>query len=105
MYGGFQRKHSSIGFYVKGSVRIIKPIFDYYKGFQIKRINKGRVARAVVLRQTYNFTKKDNLAGNFRLNSSILIKKKSTLSSKYLMGPSVTVFRNKRVLSLFKGAI
>lgn len=105
LYGGFNRKFSSVGYYIKGSVRILKPIYDYYKGYQIKRINKGKVTRSLIIRQVYKFKKKDYLYIQFRKNSSILVKKKNTFISKYLVGPGISVFRNKRLLTLFKKAL
>lgn len=44
-----------LGTFVKGAVRVIQAIPDPYKGFTVRRINKGRILKGIVIRQVYPF--------------------------------------------------
>ena len=59
LYGGFFRKTTSVGFFIKGSVRVYKPQVIFYKGYTKKKVKKGLIRRSILVRQTYNL--KNNL--------------------------------------------
>lgn len=105
LYGGFNRRHSSVGFIVKGSIRVVHPPTQYYKGYTVKVLKKGRVSRALLVRQTYVNSALDYATRQFRVNSGVLMKKKNTFMSAHITGPVSRQIRKKRLLTLFKGSI
>lgn len=101
LYGGFFRKTTSVGFFIKGSVRVYKPQVIFYKGYTKKKVKKGLIRRSILVRQTYNL--KNNLFFfNFSKNTSIFIKKKNVVTSKYIFGPSTRLLKKKNLIQLFK---
>lgn len=105
LYGGFNRKVTTAGFRIKGSVRIIQPIMDPYKGFTVKRINKGVVQDALIIRHNYNFTNPAGFVFNTKQNVSVLLKNNNEVLSKHILGPIFTSVRSKKFLNLFKHII
>lgn len=103
LYGGFWRKYTRLGFYIKGSCRKIKP-----KNFKNKTIvhkklfKKGHIIRALITRQAYNLNRLDGCVMRVKDNTSITIKKKKIPLSKYILGPGLIDLRKKKFLSLFK---
>ncbi len=102
LYKGFHKKFSKIGFFLKGSARVVEPPRIEYKGFKFKFNRKGDICRGILLRTRYNTYKKDGAVIFFKNNSLILIRKKQDLKSKYLYGPVSKNLKRKRFLSLFK---
>lgn len=102
LYKGFFRKNSKLGFFIKGSARIVTPPRLEYKGFKVKFNRKGDVCRGVIIRNTYNVVKPDGNVLNFKNNNLILLKKKQEPKSKYLYGPITKMLKRKRFISLFK---
>jgi len=100
LYGGFFRRTTQTGFFLKGAVRIIKPQLGFYKGFNIKKIKKGAVRRVLVVRTAYKKTLFP-LTFVFSKNSATLIKKKNLFLSKHILGPTSRLVRNKRLQKLF----
>ncbi len=102
LYGGFWRKFTKLGFYVKGSCKQIKP--KNYKNDNVVRkkfFKKGHIARALLTRQSYNIHRKDGCTLKLKDNTSITIKKKKIPLSKYILGPGLIDLRRKKFLSLF----
>lgn len=106
LYGGFYVKTQHLGYYVKGSVRLLKRQVSFYKGFYVNKFKKGAVRRVFILRTRRFFV---NSAGNsavlvfyFKNNSGNLIKKKNIFLSKYTLGPYLFAVKNKRISSFFK---
>lgn len=104
LYGGFNRHYSPVGYIVKGSIRVVHPPTQYYKGYTVKVLKKGRVSRALLVRQTYVSSLFDNRTRQFKINSGVLMKKKNTFISAHITGPVSRQIRKKRLLTLFKGA-
>jgi ribosomal protein L14 len=102
LYGGFRRQFTSISFYIKGSIRLIKPFVIYYKGFQVKRLKQGMIVRGLVSRQVYFCFYKTLFYNQTKTNTILLIKKKNIFLSQYLFGPGTYKIRNKRLLLLFQ---
>jgi len=102
LYKGFWRKSTSIGFFLKGSVRVIQPPRVGYKGHKFKFNKKGNICRAVVIRQVFPLIRKDGVTIRFRQNAGLLIKKKQNLKSKFSFGPSTILIKRKKFKSIFK---
>lgn len=105
LYKGFHRKHTTVGFFVKGSARIVEPPRLEYKGFKFKFNKKGDICRGLIVRNNYNVTRDDGSSLYFRSNDTILLKKKQEVKSKYLYGPVPYNLKRKKFLSLFKFVI
>lgn len=102
LYKGFFRKSTKLGFFVKGSAKIIEPPQIEYKGFKIKFNKKGDILRSIIIRNKFFIKKNDGLILYFKFNNSLIIKKKSEIRSKYIYGPSTILLKRKKILSLFK---
>ena len=81
LYKGFHRKVSTVGFFIKGSARIVEPPRIEYKGFKFKFNRKGDICRALLIRCRKSIRKLDGSVTSFFSNSGILIKKKNRTSS------------------------
>jgi len=105
LYKGFHRKVSTVGFFIKGSARIVEPPRIEYKGFKFKFNRKGDICRALLIRCRKSIRKLDGSVTSFFSNSGILIKKKQNVKSKYINGPSSYHLKRKKFKSLFKSLI
>lgn len=105
LYGGFSRKFTGTGNFIKGTVRIVLPPNFYYKGFSTKVILKGSVIRSLITRQVYNSSFGFSLVSSARKSSSVVIKKKNNVISKHLLGPAFAKLKHKRILTLFKARL
>ena len=101
LYKGFNRKVTSVGYFIKGSARVVEPPRIEYKGFKFKFNKKGDICRGLIIRVRFNLVRKDGLAVYFANNSIILLKKKQDVKSKYLHGPVSSLIRRKKFLNLF----
>lgn len=102
LYGGFKRLVSRTGFRVKGSVRVIQPMLDPYKGFKIKRINKGETSPALLVRQAFNYQHRTGAMFRTSKNGALLLKNTKEILAKHCLGPCLTLVRKKKILQLFK---
>jgi len=78
---------------------------DPYKGFTVKRINKGVVQDALIIRHNYNFTNSAGFVFKTKQNVSVLLKNNNEVLSKHILGPIFTSVRSKKFLNLFKHII
>lgn len=101
LYKGFFRKASTIGFFLKGSSRVIEPPRYQYKGYKTKSNKKGDICRALLIRSTFPIFRKDGSSFIFKSNAAILIKKKQNPKSKFFFGPTLLMLRRKRFKALF----
>jgi large subunit ribosomal protein L14 len=102
LYKGFFRKQTSVGFFVKGSARIIQPPRVEYKGYKFRFNKKGDICRGLLTRQKFPLLRLDGTKICFNQNSTILIKKKQNPKSKYVLGPTTLLLRRKKFKSLHK---
>jgi len=105
LYKGFYKKTTKIGYFIKGSARVVEPPRIEYKGFKFKFHLKGDICRGLYIRGKYNIVKNDSSVIYFKKNNVILIKKKQDLKSKYLYGPISKCLRRKRFATLFNTSI
>lgn len=105
LYKGFFRKSSKLGFFIKGSARVVIPPRLEYKGFKVKFNRKGDICRGIIIRNKYNVVKPDGNVLIFKNNNLMLLKKKQEPKSKYLYGPVTKMLKRKRFVSLFKTII
>jgi ribosomal protein L14 len=101
LYGGFCRLKTKVGFYVKGSSRVIVPTPNYYKGFTVKVFKKGSIIRVFLTHQVYNLNYHSTCIVKFPNNTGLPIKKKKIFYSKHLIGPGLSNLKNKKLNSLF----
>ena len=101
LYKGFHKKVSKLGFFIKGSARIVEPPRLEYKGFKFKFNKKGDICRGIIIRVKFNIYKNDGSSIYFKNNNTVLLKKKQDLKSKYLYGPVSYKLKRKKFLSLF----
>jgi large subunit ribosomal protein L14 len=101
LYKGFHRKKTTLGFFIKGSARIVEPPRIEYKGFKFKFNRKGNICRGLLVRSVYPITKYDGSVVYFPHNNIILIKKKQNTKSKYVHGPSSLNLKRKKFKSIF----
>jgi len=102
LYKGFDRRSTTIGFFVKGSARVVEPPRLEYKGFKFKFNKKGDVCRALLVRCVWPLRRVDGSVATFPINNAILIKKKQNPKSKYIQGPSTYHLKRKKFKSLFR---
>lgn len=105
LYKGFHRKSSKVGFFIKGTARVVEPPRIEYKGFKIKYNKKGDICRGLIIRNYYNVKKHDGASVYFFSNNTILLKKKQDVKSKYLYGPITYLIKRKKFLSLFSNVL
>lgn len=105
LYKGFRRQSTTVGFFVKGSARVVEPPRLEYKGFKFKFNKKGDICRSLIVRSRYPLWRLDGSLLTFYSNSGILIKKKQNVKSKYIQGPSSYHLRRKKFKSLFKAVL
>jgi large subunit ribosomal protein L14 len=101
LYKGFHRKSTKIGFFIKSTARIVEPPRIEYKGFKFKFNKKGDICRGLLIRSKYVSIKNDGSSIHFKNNSTILLKKKQDIKSKYLFGPVCYLIRRKKFLTAF----
>lgn len=101
LYKGFYRKTTKIGFFVKGSARVVEPPRIEYKGFKVKFNKKGDICRGLMVRTRFKLKKLDNSVLYFKNNQLILLKKKQDLKSKYMYGPVPSSIKRKKFLNVF----
>jgi large subunit ribosomal protein L14 len=102
LYKGFYRKVTTVGQFVKGSARSVEPPRIEYKGFKVKFNKKGDICKGLIVRSRYPIQNTDGTGVLFCNNSTILLKKKQELKSKYLFGPISRHMRRKKFMILFK---
>lgn len=102
LYKGFYRKYTKVGYFIKGSARVVEPPRIEYKGFKVKFNKKGDICRGLIVRARYKLFKLDGSSLYFKHNNAILLKKKQDLKSKYLYGPVSYKIKRKRFLSVYR---
>jgi ribosomal protein L14 len=102
LYHGFHRKRTGLGFFVKGSARIVEPPRIEYQGFKFKFKRKGDICRSLIVRTSLPIHRRDGSVLTFPNNNSFLIRKKQELKSKYIFGPVSATLRRKKFKTLFK---
>lgn len=105
LYRGFNRKRTALGFFVKGSARVVEPPRIEYKGFKFKFSRKGDICRSIIVRTKLPTKRLDGSVLYFRYNNALIIKKKQDLKSKYVFGPVSATIRRKKFKSIFKTII
>ena len=102
LYKGFHRRQTYLGFFVKGSARVVEPPRIEYKGFKFKFNKKGDICRGLIVRSCFPNKRLDGSVTYFYNNNLILIKKKQNPKSKYLLGPSTFNLKRKKFKTIFK---
>jgi ribosomal protein L14 len=105
LYKGFRRTSSPIGFFFKGSAKVVTPPRVEYKGFKFKYNIKGDICRGIIIRTTYVSYRIDGGSTRFYKNNNVLIKKTQNIKSKYLVGPVEKVLKRKKFKTAFKALV
>lgn len=101
LYKGFKRSESKSGFFLKASAKKVKPPKLEYKGFKRKFFKKGDLIRALIIKTKYKHFFLNSLINRLKTNSSIIIKKKNIVRSKYFTGVASKHIKKKKILILF----
>lgn len=103
LYGGSFRRSSNSSLVVKGSIRVVRSFFCYYKGFSKKQIIKGKITKSLITSQAYAYNK-SNLRFTLKSfgSSSVLVKKKLNIHAKHAIGPSFTSNTKKKFNTIFR---
>ena len=101
LYKGWKRKRTTLGYFVKGSARVVEPPRIEYKGFKFKFSRKGDICRTLLVQITFRNRRKDGSQIYFPSNNAFMIKKKQDLRSKYIFGPVSQNFKRKKFKTLF----
>lgn len=96
LYGGFSRKFSIFGNYLKISIRKTKPD---------NVLNKKSKRKAIVVRTKKNVKIVDGSFIRFDYNSVVVLKKRLTPEGKEIFGPIIRNFKKKKFLSSFSGVL
>ena len=102
LYKGFNRHHSTVGLFIKGSARVVEPPRTEYKGFKFKFNKKGDICRTILIRTRFRLCRLDGSVNKFSTNSGLLIKKKQNIKSKYLHGPTTYHLKRKKFKTALK---
>lgn len=94
-----------MGFFIKGSARVVEPPREEYKGFKFAFNLKGDICRGIITRTAYPIQRIDGSVLKFRQSCSVLVKKKQNLKSKYMKGPISATIRRAKFKSIFKQII
>lgn len=105
LYKGFYRKQTFESFFIKGSVKKVKPPVLEYKGFKRKVIKKGDVKRGIIIKTSRNKLLWDQKKIFLYINSILIIKKKFLFISKYFFGFNSFVMKRKKIILLFSNYI
>lgn len=105
LYKGFKRKCTTIGFFIKGSAKVVRPPRIEYKGFKFKFNKKGDICRGFIIRTVYPLKRPDGSSTQFKSNNIILLKKRQEPKSKYLHGPTSILLKRKKFILLFNKLI
>jgi len=105
LYKGFRRSMSPTGSFIKGSAKSVTPPRVEYKGFKFKYNIKGDICRGIIIRTVYPSHRIDGGSTRFYSNSSVLIKKKQNIKSKYLIGPVTKLLKRQKFKTAFKQLI
>jgi ribosomal protein L14 len=90
-----------VGFFIKGTARVVEPPRIEYKGFKFKFNKKGDICRGLIMRTRRFLTRADGSVIYFKNNHTILLKKRQDVKSKYLYGIVSYHIRRKRFLTLY----
>lgn len=96
LYKGFSRKTSTLGDYIKVSIRKTKPE---------NVLTKKSKRKAIVVRTKKELSISDGTYVRFDYNSVVLLKKRLTPEGKEIFGPILRTFKKKKFLSSFSGLI
>lgn len=96
LYGGFFKKYSRSGFFVKVSVKKTKINSIVLKKSKLKGI--------IILTKKF-LTKKDNSLLFFKFNSCVLLKRRLTPVGKEILGPALSTLNRKKFLYSFSGVL
>lgn len=105
LYSGFSRTISAVGDRVRGSVRVIQAIPDPYKGFTVRRINKGRILMGIIVRQVYRAQLMSSNGAQVKSNGVVILKDDRSILIKHVVGPCFSLLRKRKFISLFKSFI
>jgi ribosomal protein L14 len=96
LYGGSSRKSSTIGDFIKISVRNTRPN---------NWVAKKSKSIGIIVQTKKEILKRDGSYVVFKNNSVVLLKKRLTPKGKEIVGPTVSNIKRKRFLMSFAGVI
>lgn len=97
LYKGFHRKQTYLGFFVKGSARVVEPPRQEYKGFKFAFNLKGDICRGIISRTAYPIQRVDGSVLQFYQSCSVLIKKKTETEIKIYERSSIFNYSPRKI--------
>lgn len=104
-YGGFRKKFSKPGNFLKASVRVRKYNYFWLKNKRIYVPKRGKKFKSYFVRSVYMNRKRDGSHFFFKTNSIVFLKKRLTMYGKFVKGPFVYGLNRKKIIKSFAGLI
>lgn len=102
MYGGSTVKSQNIGKISKGSSKVVKPPKIPYKGVKFKNYKKGHITKLLLVTPSYKITNNSLWYVTSSYLNAITLKKKNLPKSKYILGITFYLLKQKKFINLFK---
>jgi ribosomal protein L14 len=102
LYRGWQRRQTSYGEYIKGSLTKLAFLPKVIWGKRYKPLRVGFVVRGLVTQARFQRAFLDGARVSFRANAVILLKRRGTFKTTRLYGPACRLMGRKRYESLFR---
>lgn len=96
LYGGSSRKSSSLGDFVKVSVKKTRPE---------NWLKKKTKLKGMIVRSKKEIFKTDGSSIKFFTNNIVLFKKRTTPQGKVIFGPTIKSINRKKFLTSFPGVL
>ena len=96
LYGGFFKKNSTVGGFLKISVKKIK---------NNKWLVKKTKSKSIIILTRFNLKKNDFSMIKFKINSCLLLKKRLSPIGQIIFGPSIILIRRKKFIYSFSGIL
>ena len=104
IYRGFKRRYAGIGDFIKGAIKKIAFYPKYRRGKRYKPLRLGFVVRGLVVQTKKSIRFWDNTRCRFFQNSTVLLKRRGALKSKFIPGPLSRKVGKRQYESMF-GAV
>lgn len=104
-YFGSNKQTSSVGDFIKVSVRKRKYNYSWIKNKRVYVPKKGKKFKSYFLRSKYWVRKIDGSTFKFSSNATAILKKRTTMRGRYVRGPFIYGLRRKKIIASFSGLV
>ena len=102
---GFKKQTTRPGHFNKVTVRKRAADYVWLKSKKVKIVKKGKKLKAYFIRPKFRHAKTDGSTVRFKLNHSVILKKRMTIRGKYVHGPFLYGLRRRKIIGSFAGLI